>query len=166
MTRQILNTMSQTKNFTSLCIYLYVYILTKRLQVHKIVLWLYLKYFDVIPLGFSNLVQVVVNRITTTWTRFTHSVKYFDFEANIIITAKSWMDQEKNAFYSLNRLTFFSLVHACATPQLCNTCVAKQCLWVPFWPILVQNYGQDRMTFLVSQARWQNGSIKNVVFLN
>ena len=72
MTRQILNSMYQTKNFMSWCIYLYVYILTKRLQVHKNVLWLFHKYFDVIPLCFSNLVQVVVNRITTTWTRFTN----------------------------------------------------------------------------------------------
>ena len=72
-------------------------------------------------------------RVTTAWTRFTHFVKYFDFEANIIITAKSWMDQEKNSFYSLNRLTFFNLVHVCATSQLCNTCVAKRHFGTKLW---------------------------------
>ena len=36
------------------------------------------------------------------------------------------MDQEKNAFYSLNRLTFLNLVQACATSQLCDTSVGKR----------------------------------------
>ena len=43
------------------------------------------------------------------------------------------MDQEKNSFYSLNRLTFFNLVHVCATSQLCITSVAKRHFGTKLW---------------------------------